>query len=72
VLVRKPSSFTRRSTGREQEKEEKKLYRLYSLCSAVNYTAKREFHPSTGHNGPEGELMYRFPLPLTSALYGHG
>jgi hypothetical protein len=69
VLVRKPSSFTRRSRGREQKKEEKKMYRLFSVA---NSTATHEFRHNTGHNVPERELRYSFPLPLTSALYGQG
>jgi hypothetical protein len=30
--------------------------------------AKGKFHPRTDHEGPEGEQMYSYTLPLTSAL----
>jgi hypothetical protein len=31
---------------------------------------KGKVHPRTGHEGPEGEQMYSFTLPSTSALDG--
>jgi len=33
---------------------------------------KCEFHPRTGHEGPEGELRFSSSLSLISALHGSG
>ena len=38
----------------------------------VKCKGKGKGHPTTGHEGPEGELMYSSTLPLTSALDGGG
>ena len=37
-----------------------------------NNKGKDTVHPRTGHEGPEGEQMYSFTLPATSALDGDG
>jgi hypothetical protein len=34
----------------------------------IRCTSKGKVHPRTGHEGPEGEQMYRSTLPSTSAL----
>jgi hypothetical protein len=36
----------------------------------VKTEGKGKVHPTTGHEGPEGEYMYNSTLSLTSALYG--
>ena len=38
----------------------------------VHYKGKGKVHPRTDHEGPEGEQMYSFTLPSTSALDGVG
>jgi hypothetical protein len=36
------------------------------------HKGKGKGHPRTGHEGPEGEYMYSYTLPSTSALDGRG
>jgi hypothetical protein len=43
---------------------------VYALCHQAALVTPP--HPITGHEGPEGELMYSSTLSLTSALDGVG
>jgi len=43
-----------------------------SLDFVGNGKDKGKGHPRTDHEGPEGEKMYSFTLPSTSALDGGG
>jgi len=44
------------------------LFQEGPLPSNSSNSNNNKVHPRTGHEGPEGELMYSFTLSLTSAL----
>ena len=51
---------------------------VFLILKFVSYNLKGggggkcKFHPTTGHEGPEGKQMYSSTLPSTSAVDGGG
>ena len=55
-----------------------RVFQTFPICfpkcptKSLFIKAKSKFHPRTGHEGPEGELLYSSTLPSTSALEAVG
>jgi len=43
-----------------------------TTVTELDWDSKGKVHPRTGHEGPEGEYIYRYTLSLTSVIHGVG